>query len=78
MWIIWFLLWIIVSVMLVIGFGLFISAGRLLKSNDFGNWKSGFYDLVSTDISYECYEDNVPKSTIDDFIMGYGDTKNWK
>ena len=62
-----------------VGFGIacLIVAGRLHKSNDIGNSTGGFSDYAATDIYYVCSEDNVRRSSMDAFISGLGDPKNW-
>ncbi|MCR5802688.1 MAG: hypothetical protein K6G47_00370 [Clostridia bacterium] len=66
------------AVMFMIGSGLLIASGRLLKSNQFGNWSCDNYDYDDIKIRYRCYKDKVPDYELEDFINEYGDTKNWK
>ena len=69
---------ILAAIMFMIGSGLLISSGRLLKKNEFGNWSCDHYEYTEKKIVYEQYKDKVSQYELDDFIREYGDTKNWK
>lgn len=66
------------SILFMIGSGLFISSGKLLKSNEFGDWSCDHYDYSDIKVRYEKYKDGVYHGELDEFIREYGDTKNWK
>ena len=64
--------------MFMIGSGLFISAGKLLKSNEFGRWSCDDCDYADKKVVFEHYRDEVSQTELDEFISEFGDTKNWR